>query len=155
MKSGSVEYFSCWNSQTLNFLVVVHTAGLIYPLIIYIHEAVFIAAAQPQSCGDETPVRVWLGGHGLINNIDTKAKCCHLKKFYLQKGLCGRCLSEFIDWIYSQSCWYFRLCPSNLLSGSNLPPPPSLCVSTLHKYRRLGEEASDRQTPAFTGQFFR
>ncbi len=60
MKSGNVEYFSCWNSQTLNFLVVVHTAGLIYPLIIYIHEEVFIAAAQPQSCGDETPWRDWL-----------------------------------------------------------------------------------------------
>jgi hypothetical protein len=34
---------------------------------------------------------------------------------------------EFIDWRYSQSCWYFRptflVCLSNLLSGSS---PPSL-----------------------------
>jgi hypothetical protein len=34
--------------------------------------------------------------HVLINYIDTKAKCCHLKKRSV-KGLCGRCLSEFID----------------------------------------------------------
>ncbi len=62
--------------------------------------------------------------HGLINFIDTKAS----SKNNMQ-GLCGRCLSEFLDWRYSQSCWYFRLifvncCPSNLLSGS--PPPPLL-----------------------------
>jgi hypothetical protein len=54
------------------------------------------------------------------------------------QGLSGRCLSEFIDWRYSQSCWYFRpsfvnYCPSNLLSGS--PPsftPSSLCQSTVY-----------------------
>ena len=35
----------------------------------------------------------WYGEsqHGLINYIDTKAKCCNLKK-WLVKGLCGRCL---------------------------------------------------------------
>ncbi len=47
------------------------------------------------------------------------------------------CLLEFIDWRYSQSCWYFRpsfmsYCPSNLLSSSPLPPPPSLCQSTVY-----------------------
>ncbi len=30
------------------------------------------------------------------------------KKIYPAKGLCRRCLSEFIDRRYSQSCWYFR-----------------------------------------------
>jgi hypothetical protein len=30
--------------------------------------------------------------HGLINHLDTKAKCCPLKKFTC-KRLCGRCLS--------------------------------------------------------------
>jgi hypothetical protein len=40
----------------------------------------------------------------------------------LVKGLCGRYLSEFIDWRYSKSCWYFlpsfvNCFPSNLLSG--------------------------------------
>ncbi len=45
-------------------------------------------------------------------------------------GLCGRCLLEFIDWRYSQSCWYFRpsfvnCYHSYLLSGSTLPPPHS------------------------------
>ncbi len=34
--------------------------------------------------------------HGLINYQDTKAKCRHLKNLSA-KGLCGRCLSEFID----------------------------------------------------------
>jgi hypothetical protein len=29
------------------------------------------------------------------------------KKNLSGKGLCGRCLSEFTDWRYSQSCWYF------------------------------------------------
>ncbi len=53
-------------------------------------------------------------------------------------GLCGRCISEFIDCRYSQSCWYFRpnfvnCCPSNLLSGSTLPPPPfPLWISILY-----------------------
>ena len=32
----------------------------------------------------------------LINYIDTKAKCRHLKNLPV-KGLCGRTLSEFID----------------------------------------------------------
>jgi hypothetical protein len=49
------------------------------------------------------------------------------------KGLCGRCLSESIDWIYNQSRLVFstqlvNCCPSNLLSGSSLLSfPPSLC----------------------------
>jgi hypothetical protein len=51
------------------------------------------------------------------------SKCLHLKNWPV-KGLCGRCLSEFVDWRSSQSwCSYFRLsfvncCPSNLLSHS-------------------------------------
>ncbi len=72
--------------------------------------------------------------HGLIKYTDTKAKCRHLKKFSC-KGTFRLCLSEFIDWRYSQSqsCWYFRLsfvncCPSNLLSGSSLPLPPSVNI---------------------------
>jgi hypothetical protein len=57
--------------------------------------------------------------HGLINYKDTKSKFrLHL------------CLIEFINWRYSQSCWYFRpsfvkYCPCNLLSGSPPPVPPS------------------------------
>ncbi len=50
------------------------------------------------------------------------------------------CLSEFIDWRYSQSYWYFRhsfvnCCPSNFLSGSTLPPPP-FPVSKYSIYRQ-------------------
>ncbi len=67
---------------------------------------------------------------GLINYIDTKAKCRHLKKLTC-KGTLRQGLSEFINWRYSQSCWYFwpdfvNCCPSNLLV--------------------LGEGASDRWT---------
>jgi hypothetical protein len=74
--------------------------------------------------------------HGLINYIDTKAKCRHLK---ILKGFCCRCLSEFIDWRYRQSCWYFRpsyvksCLSNNLLSGSTLPPSP-LPLCCIHVY---------------------
>jgi hypothetical protein len=54
------------------------------------------------------------------------------KKNWPIKGLCGRCLFEFIDLRYSQSRWYFRpscvsYCPSNL-SSSPLPSSPLPCV---------------------------
>ncbi len=57
------------------------------------------------------------------------------------KGLCDRCLSEFIDWRYSQSCWYFpfsfvNFCHSNLLSGSTLPPPLP-CVNNYTVYTSI------------------
>ncbi len=60
--------------------------------------------------------------HGLFSCKDTKTKC----RLYV-------CLIEFIDWRYSQSCWYFlpsfvNYCVplySNLLSGSPPPLPPS------------------------------
>ena len=90
------------------------------------------------------------------------------KKIDLEEGLCGQCLSEFIDWRYSQSCWYFRwsfvnCCPSPLFSGSTLPLP---CVNkytvytyTVCKGGGLVWSSGLRQikTPAaksFTGQFF-
>ncbi len=55
--------------------------------------------------------------HGQINYKETKTKC----RLYM-------CFIEFIDWRYSQTCWYFRPsfvshCPSNLLYGT--PPPTS------------------------------
>jgi hypothetical protein len=84
--------------------------------------------------------------HGLINYIDTKAKCRHLNKIPV-KGLRGRCLSEFIDWRYSQSCWYFRpgswtVAPLTFsLVKTLLPlPPPSLCeqVYCMHVYSVSG-----------------
>jgi hypothetical protein len=58
--------------------------------------------------------------HGLINCKDAKTKC----RLYWR-------LIEFIDWRFSQSCWYLRpsfvsYCLSNLLSGSPAPPPPFL-----------------------------
>ncbi len=77
--------------------------------------------------------------HGLINYIDTKAKCLPSKKNWPVKGLSGRFLSEFIDWRYSQS-WYFRLsfvnCSTPLLSGST-PPPPLPCAKKYTVYTRI------------------
>ncbi len=54
--------------------------------------------------------------HGLINYKHTKTKC----RLYW-------CLIEFVDWKYSQSCWYFR--PSFVtiapltFSLVHIPPP--------------------------------
>ncbi len=82
------------------------------------------------------PLSISLGQtQGLINDIDTKAKCRHLKKWTL-KELCGRCLSEVTDWIYSVSCCYFgpsfvNCFPFNLLSGSTPPHPPFPCQCTV------------------------
>jgi hypothetical protein len=65
--------------------------------------------------------------HRLIIYKDTKNKC----RLYW-------CLIEFIDWRYSQSCWYFRpssvnYCFSNLLSGSPSPPlTPSQSQSAVY-----------------------
>ncbi len=55
---------------------------------------------------------------GLINYKETKTKC----RLYWY-------LIEFIDWRYSQQCWYFlpnfvNYCLYNLLSGSLPPPSP-------------------------------
>ncbi len=53
------------------------------------------------------------------------------------KGLCGRCLSEFLFWRYSPSCRYFRpsfvnCCTSLLLSGSTHPPSLPVRISILY-----------------------
>ncbi len=71
--------------------------------------------------------------HGLINYIDNKAKCRHLKKLTYKEGLCGRCFqSLYVDWWYRQSCLVFStlLCELLPLYSSlwfALPPPPPLC----------------------------
>ncbi len=74
--------------------------------------------------------------HGLINYIDTKAKCRHLKNWPAD-GLCAGCFSEFIDRRHSESCWYFwpsfvNCCLSDLLSASI--PPPLPCVNKYTVY---------------------
>jgi hypothetical protein len=68
---------------------------------------------------------------------------------------------DFTDLRYSQLCWYFRssfviCCPSNLLSGSTVPPPPpfplwiSILYTCIQRARGggMGFSASDRLTPA-------
>ncbi len=107
----------------------------------------------------------------LINYLDTKARCRHLKNWPV-KGVCGMCLSYIIDWRCRQSSWYFRpsfvnCCPCNFLSGSTFPPTPLPCVNKytvcIHVYSfvrgggSMGFWASeDKQLPQspFTGQFF-
>jgi hypothetical protein len=68
--------------------------------------------------------------HGLINYIDTKAKCRHLEKI-----TCKGTLRHVFIRVYRleiQSVMlvirpsFVKFCPSNLLSGFN-SPPPSLC----------------------------
>ncbi len=59
------------------------------------------------------------------------------KKNLPLKGPCGRCLSEFIDWRYSQSCWYFlpsfvNYCLSNPSLWFNSFPLP--CVNKYTVY---------------------
>ncbi len=81
--------------------------------------------------------------HGLMNYIDTKAKCHHLKKL-----TCTRTMrqADFIDWRYSQSCWYFRpsfviCCPSPRLSSSTFPPPPFpvwISIYSIHVFSVYG-----------------
>ncbi len=74
--------------------------------------------------------------------MDTKAKCLHLKILTWDvRGICSRCLLEFIDWRNCQSFWHFRpsfatCCPCTLLSGSTLPPHlPCGNKYTVHTYR--------------------
>ncbi len=97
-----------------------------------------------------------------------------LKKNRHVKWLSGRFLTEFIDWRYSQSCWYFppsfvNCCPSNL-SGS-LSPLTCLNKYTLYTilhiyctvqcegggYGILGLARTDNHLPQSpcTGQLFR
>jgi hypothetical protein len=62
------------------------------------------------------------------------------KKNWSAKGLCRRYLSEFIDWRYSQSCWYFRLifvncCPSKPSLWFTSPPfLPNVNKYTVYTY---------------------
>jgi hypothetical protein len=68
--------------------------------------------------------------HVLINDIDTNAKCRRPVK-----GLCVACLSEFIDWRYSHSYWYFRpsfvsYCPLPFSLVQLFPLLPSLSEYT-------------------------
>jgi hypothetical protein len=77
-----------------------------------------------------------LWGRVAYRCIEGNAKCCHLTNLPV-KGLCGRCLPEFIDRRDSQSYWYFghsfmNFCPSIVLSGQ-LPPFP---VSKYDIYRQ-------------------
>jgi hypothetical protein len=76
--------------------------------------------------------------HGLISYKDTKIKCRHLKKLTCKGTLRQLFIRVYINWRYSQSCWYFRssfvnYCTSDLFSGSPSPPPlPSVKVQYIH-----------------------
>jgi hypothetical protein len=87
-----------------------------YFIFILRRSCVYARASNPDTCT-----------HGLINYIDTIAKCRHLNNWPV-KGICGMRLSEFMDWIYYQSCWYFR--PSFV----NYCPSPSLWFNSPSPY---------------------
>jgi hypothetical protein len=69
-----------------------------------------------------------------------QSKMSSPKKKLIYNGLCDRCLSQFLDWRYSQSCWYFipsfvNCCPSYLFFSSAPPPlPPLPCVNKFTEY---------------------
>ncbi len=82
------------------------------------------------------------------------------KKLTCKETFRGRCSSEFINWRYSQSCWYFR--PSLWI---NSPPSPfPVWISILYTRIQcvcggggMGFWASDRKRPAakyFYGSIF-
>jgi hypothetical protein len=82
--------------------------------------------------------------HGLINYIETKTKCLHLKKLTCK----GALRQMFIrDWRYIQSCWYYlprfvNCCPFNLLNLVQLsspPPPPCVNKYTVYRYSYVRE----------------
>ncbi len=76
--------------------------------------------------------------HGLINYIDTKAKCCHLKKLTCKGTLRQVFLRVYMDWRYSQSCWYFlpsfANCAPLTFSLVQLSPSPLPCVNRYNVY---------------------
>ncbi len=111
----------CFNYSKFMHVILHHT-------VLYCTVHVFYRTGVRENCfetlGSEEVI------HWLINYLDTNKKCRHLKNLPA-KGLFGRCLSEFIDWRYSQSCRYFRpsfvnCCPLTF-SLVQLPPPPSRC----------------------------
>ncbi len=76
-------------------------------------------------------------GAWLINHIDTKSKCRHLKILNC-KGILRQVFIEFIYWRYSQSCWYFEdpsLCTVAPLTFSLVQLSPFPCVNKYAVYR--------------------
>ncbi len=71
--------------------------------------------------------------HGLINYLHTKEKYIHLKKFTNKETLRQVFIRVYrveIQLVFRPN--FVNCCPSNLLCGSTLPPPPSLCQSTVY-----------------------
>ncbi len=79
--------------------------------------------------------------HRLINYIDTKAKCCHLKTITCKGTLRQGFIKVYKLEIQSVTLVFFRpsfvaCCPSNLLSRSTLPSPFPVLINIL--YTRKG-----------------
>jgi hypothetical protein len=80
--------------------------------------------------------------HWLINKMNTKAKCRHLKNWPVN-GLCDRCLSEFIDTVSHVGIFDPALWTVAFLTCLVHPPPPSLRqkyihVQTMYGWERVG-----------------
>jgi hypothetical protein len=68
--------------------------------------------------------------HGLINNVDTKAKCRHLKKLTCKGALRQVFIRVYrltVTLVFSTQLCELLLLPFSLVQLS--PPPPSLCES--------------------------
>jgi hypothetical protein len=67
---------------------------------------------------------------GLINTLDTEAKCRHLKIFLPLKGLCGRCLSA----------------RGTLPSNDPIPPLHTVYLYTVYKFTQRRGEGGEELT---------
>ncbi len=97
------------------------------------HRRLYFCRAPGEAASDLITVKVFIGfeyecprGHRYTYSMDqitikTPDPKCRLYW----------CFIEFIDWRYSQSCWYFRplllIIASLTFSLVDLPLPPSLC----------------------------
>jgi hypothetical protein len=88
----------------------------------------FVAIRMSNPSHESPPIWIHSSEHGLINYIDSNAKCRHLYKFTC-KGTSRQVFIRVYRLEIQSVMLVFRpsflnCCPSNLLSGSP-PPPPS------------------------------
>ncbi len=91
--------------------------------------------------------------HGIINYIDTKAKCRHLKQFTCKGTLRqGRCFSEFLDCRYNGHVGFYLVQLSPLLVWISILYTHKQCVGVVWSFG----PRTDKHLPQspLKGQFF-
>jgi hypothetical protein len=102
-----------------------------FPICIHSSSQRFFLTCRMYSSLDNNRYSPDKRNHGLNNYIDTKAKCRHLK-IMTWKGTLRQVFSrvyrlEIKSVMLVFSTQLCELFPSNFLSGSLSPPPPSMC----------------------------